>query len=929
MSPDPPDPSHGFRLKLLIISAIIVICLSVIDTSNGSPVDSQIITEPEPGQEYVFVQTSQSGARPIKRKDKKTVSESKIEDSERFETGHKIPTFLTFQEKENVEKTKVKRAAVDIPGAIKIDASKLIEKYRDILESTTKQTTDVDSTTTNIVLTTGGPATKRSLEIIHSKNKKGGILEAGSVDSDAKLTGSGSDKQTSRIQIKKGPNGQDYEYEYVYYYYDEDEPSPGKELSKTKEEKITNAHDGPARNSIAPSTSRGNSNKNRYQTIDRSNSNSPNLNAEPASNEVVPTTSKSQSKSRGRQVPSDEDVISEERLPPNTRFPPRSRNLSTTPSSTSTATEVSEEHKPPHIRSRQRGRPAVVQEQTEEPATVPSQQTSRQRTRPNVKRPSLELVDSASFKTHASDASVSQYKELSASRDELNQAKLLGESDAQTATSRSFDTADDVPRAQSLDDDDRERFDSKEEKLFDSSTTENAIISTTLTDDEMTAAMDKVALDLYAILQGTQNMIQEDDTSSTDNSDSPTTELGNSATEEGSYSTTELLTEEPTTPSTTTTTTTTTQATTTTTTTEPSTPPLPGRGRFRGRTTASSRFRQSTSTSTTEASNDVTSKGSRFSPGRTSFGGRNRINARTTSEKPIESEITKESASANNNARPSIGGNRSRFGSTRGRGSTTTTTVAPNSDSSNSVSSPVRPSLTRPRPNFNLRRRGGPSSTTEASTSTAKSGDAEESSTEAPESSSTTVRSVRPRISGSARPLRPGPRININSRGRIGAVTTTPSSTTAAIVSDDNEKVASEEVSNVESESNESGETTPTSTTTENALQRLRNRARISVNANKPKAPAPAPVVRRTNPLLSRRKPIGVQAESTTEGHSSEESSSEDKVQNEVTENPLIEEANSEQPVEISSVSSTTEARGLNGLLAGRRRLNRRPGTIL
>jgi hypothetical protein len=35
-------------------------------------------------------------------------------------------------------------------------------------------------------------------------------------------------KQQSRIQIKKGPNGQDYEYEYVYYYYDDEEnKNPG------------------------------------------------------------------------------------------------------------------------------------------------------------------------------------------------------------------------------------------------------------------------------------------------------------------------------------------------------------------------------------------------------------------------------------------------------------------------------------------------------------------------------------------------------------------------------------------------------------------------------------------------------------------------------------------------------------------------------
>lgn len=29
--------------------------------------------------------------------------------------------------------------------------------------------------------------------------------------------------QTSRINVKKGPNGQDFEYIYYYYYYDDDD----------------------------------------------------------------------------------------------------------------------------------------------------------------------------------------------------------------------------------------------------------------------------------------------------------------------------------------------------------------------------------------------------------------------------------------------------------------------------------------------------------------------------------------------------------------------------------------------------------------------------------------------------------------------------------------------------------------------------------
>lgn len=49
-------------------------------------------------------------------------------------------------------------------------------------------------------------------------------INEGLIDDFSILEEAGSEnKQASRIQIKKGPNGQDYEYEYVYYYYDDDE----------------------------------------------------------------------------------------------------------------------------------------------------------------------------------------------------------------------------------------------------------------------------------------------------------------------------------------------------------------------------------------------------------------------------------------------------------------------------------------------------------------------------------------------------------------------------------------------------------------------------------------------------------------------------------------------------------------------------------
>jgi hypothetical protein len=49
-------------------------------------------------------------------------------------------------------------------------------------------------------------------------------INEGLIDDFSVLEEAGTEnKQASRIQIKKGPNGQDYEYEYVYYYYDDDE----------------------------------------------------------------------------------------------------------------------------------------------------------------------------------------------------------------------------------------------------------------------------------------------------------------------------------------------------------------------------------------------------------------------------------------------------------------------------------------------------------------------------------------------------------------------------------------------------------------------------------------------------------------------------------------------------------------------------------
>lgn len=66
----------------------------------------------------------------------------------------------------------------------------------------------------------------------------------------------------------------------------------------------------------------------RYSSIERTTTAHP----EPAANEIVPVGRGG--RQRGRQLVHDtsvEDKVSEERLPANTRFPPRSRNLATPP----------------------------------------------------------------------------------------------------------------------------------------------------------------------------------------------------------------------------------------------------------------------------------------------------------------------------------------------------------------------------------------------------------------------------------------------------------------------------------------------------------------------------------------------------------------------------------------------------------------------
>lgn len=142
-------------------------------------------------------------------------SSHKMQQSEEFQTSHRISDeglkhrdglhqSMRSKEKPELNEQLAELIAADIKN--NIEAKRLSEYEHYVVEPLT--------TTEKPVLTTQTVA--RS-------------INEGLIDDFSILEEAGSEnKQASRIQIKKGPNGQDYEYEYVYYYYDDDEnKNPG------------------------------------------------------------------------------------------------------------------------------------------------------------------------------------------------------------------------------------------------------------------------------------------------------------------------------------------------------------------------------------------------------------------------------------------------------------------------------------------------------------------------------------------------------------------------------------------------------------------------------------------------------------------------------------------------------------------------------
>lgn len=350
------------------------------------------------------------------------------------------------------------------------------------------------------------------------------------------LEGAGSENnKKSRIEIKKGPNGQDYEYEYVYYYEeDEDADSKAKPAIASPA-----AVEAPA--DLAPEV-RG---KTRYSNIDRSTP------ATPSENSLQSGKAKGRASSA---VSDTSEDIEAERLPLNTRFPSRGKNIDVQPT------------------------PALD-----------SLETAAERKKISVKRPSLELVDSQTFNTDE--------KQLKGSRQGDKELKpVIAVEQEQAAAAAAAAAA--ASKAREEEEQQREIT----AKLDDEA-------------EQTTPSMEKAALDLYAILTN-ENLNMEETTAAGDAQDETTLGPDTGSTDPDSLTTLQeelLSTTTSTTTTSTTTTTTTTEAPTTTTTTTTTAAPslyggrrsglsgLAGRNRFKLRDAGASSTTTTTETAPTES----------------------------------------------------------------------------------------------------------------------------------------------------------------------------------------------------------------------------------------------------------------------------------------------------------------------------------------
>ncbi|XP_067641043.1 mucin-22 [Eurosta solidaginis] len=686
-------------------------------------------------------------------------------------------------------------------------------------------------------------------------------FNTGFVDQSINLDAAGSESnKKSRIEIKKGPNGQDYEYEYVYYYEDEDDAKAAEAPAKADE--------------------RG---KSRYSNIERTTS-------APSGNSLVSNKAKGRS-SNVADVSVDE--VEPERLPANTRFPNRGKNVDAQPT------------------------PALD-----------SLENAAEKKKISVKRPSLELVDSATFNTDE--------KQVKATRNGDTETKSAIVIEQEQAAAAAVAAA--AQAAEKKDAGDKQRRQPTVGSVEESATVKDAEDGEVV--EQTTLSMQKAALDLYAILAHENfNMDMTTDT------DAGITTVLPDTTDEGAMTT--FINPESSSSTTSTTTTTTTEAPTTTTTTTTTTP-APGHSLYGGKRAGlngagRNRFKlnkggkSETSTTTTEAPASEAPKTGKNRFSRPSIGGRTRPGGRTTTAAPAPVDEDEEVAAPKEVKPVSTGFGRGRPRNRFNLRSTTTTEKSSNADNADVnedvavASSTTARSLRGGRPTLGLRGRSRTTTVKPAST-------AEEHKDEENAGNTGDEKPAPVPVKPASRFARPGAGNRLLTRGKLARTTETPAVDDSTAESSHHNDVKGEEEGGADN--TEKTAEAENKHTTSHGLNRLKSRPHLhKTESSKPKV-APAPVApRKVNPLLAKRRlPLG---HSTTETPAEEDNSTaveESKTEEESAPAAIsadapngddADSAKNDGAADDAEATTKQQARGL-GLLMQRRRLPlRKPGTIL
>lgn len=313
-------------------------CLLVSGVCYASA-EVDLITEPRPGEEFVLVSSGQQ--TPLRN----------------FETSHKIPekhpnhpvskqndvdkiikklysgklkhategiVAIEEEKKSSLHKKSQKNRAsesieVDIPTSKiedikirefpgKVETNPQMAVALEAMSESGKLSDAPGTTTQKPVLTTAVPVTTKGYDYVPINFDTIDDINSGLLPSKFNLEAAGSEqKQHSRIQIKKGPNGQDYEYEYIYYYYDEEDEKKEGNNKSNPTAPVSNAHDGPAKDGDSQIINKSKT-KGKYSSIERSTA-APVVDTQ---NEVLPLSGRVRSRSRVTPAPAASTVVDEE-----------------------------------------------------------------------------------------------------------------------------------------------------------------------------------------------------------------------------------------------------------------------------------------------------------------------------------------------------------------------------------------------------------------------------------------------------------------------------------------------------------------------------------------------------------------------------------------------------------------------------------------